>query len=421
MLLHRASKGEAVLSIVILYFFVILSVAKNLEAKESMEFRDLKKQYQVLREDMDQAILSAVASGAYIMGPQVKELEKQLAEYVGVKHCLTCANGTDALTLALKACGIGPGDAVFVPDFTFFSSAEVVPLEGAEPVFVDVCEETFNIDAADLERAVQAVLAEGRLRPRVVVAVDLFGLPADYQAVRAVADKYGLLILEDGAQGFGGSVIPSEAKVSLRACSFGDIATTSFFPAKPVGCYGDGGAVFTNNDEWAALIDSYRVHGKGKFKYDNVRIGMNSRLDTVQAAVLQVKLKAFAEYELDDINAAAEKYTERLKDIVATPVIPAGFRSSWAQYTIKLQDSAQRDALQAALKAEGIPSMVYYPKPMHLQTAFSSLSFRAKSRNLDICPVATSLCSRVLSLPLHPYLTDEQIDTVCAAIRKFLK
>ena len=396
-----------------------------------MEFRDLKKQYQVLREEMDRAVLDAMASGAYIMGPQVRELEQQLAEYMGVKHCLTCANGTDALTLALKAWGIGPGDAVFVPDFTFFSSAEVVPLEGASPVFVDVCEETFNIDAADLERAVKEVLAEGRLRPRVVVAVDLFGLPADYQAVRAVADRYGLLVLEDGAQGFGGTI------GGKRACSFGDIATTSFFPAKPLGCYGDGGAVFTDNDEWAALINSYRVHGKGTFKYDNVRIGLNSRLDTVQAAVLQVKLKAFAEYELDDINAAAEKYTERLKDIVATPVIPAGFRSSWAQYTIKLKDAAQRDALQAALKAEGIPSMVYYPKPLHLQTAFAdphvglrppqddSLSFRAEpqaeSRNLDLCPVATSLCSRVLSLPLHPYITEEQIDTVCNAIRKFLR
>ena len=396
-----------------------------------MEFRDLKKQYQVLREEMDRAVLEAMASGAYIMGPQVRELEQQLAEYVGVKHCLTCANGTDALTLALKAWGIGPGDAVFVPDFTFFSSAEVVPLEGATPVFVDVCEETFNIDAADLERAVKEVLAEGRLRPRVVVAVDLFGLPADYQAVRAVADRYGLLVLEDGAQGFGGTI------GGKRACSFGDIATTSFFPAKPLGCYGDGGAVFTDNDEWASLIASYRVHGKGTFKYDNVRIGLNSRLDTVQAAVLQVKLKAFAEYELDDINAAAEKYTERLKDIVATPVIPAGFRSSWAQYTIKLKDAAQRDALQAALKAEGIPSMVYYPKPLHLQTAFAdphvglrppqddSLSFRAEpqaeSRNLDLCPVATSLCSLVLSLPLHPYITEEQIDTVCNAIRKFLR
>ena len=376
-----------------------------------MQFRDLKKQYQVLKEDMDKAMLEAVASGAYIMGPQVKELEKQLAEYVGVKHCLTCANGTDALTLALKARGIGPGDAVFVPDFTFFSSAEVVPLEGAEPVFVDVCEETFNLDAADLERAIQAVLAEGRLRPRVAVAVDLFGLPADYKAIRAVADKYGLLILEDGAQGFGGTI---DGK---RACSFGDIATTSFFPAKPVGCYGDGGAVFTDNDEWAALIESYRVHGKGQFKYDNVRIGMNSRLDTVQAAVLQVKLKAFDEYELDDINVAADRYTERLKDIVATPVIPDGFRSSWAQYTILLRDKAQRDALQAALKAEGIPSMVYYPKPMHLQTAFAKTPDQVGG---DVCPVATSLCDRVLSLPMHPYLTTEQIDMVCDAIRKNL-
>ncbi len=424
-LLHRASKGEAVLQP------IILSVAKNLDAKESMEFRDLKKQYQVLREEMDRAVLDAMASGAYIMGPQVRELEQQLAEYVGVKHCLTCANGTDALTLALKAWGIGPGDAVFVPDFTFFSSAEVVPLEGAEPVFVDVCEETFNIDAADLERAVKEVLAEGRLRPRVVVAVDLFGLPSDYQTVRNVADRYGLLVLEDGAQGFGGSIDRFPVKPGMtedvmagcdrpskRACSFGDIATTSFFPAKPLGCYGDGGAVFTDNDEWAALIASYRVHGKGTFKYDNVRIGLNSRLDTVQAAVLQVKFKAFAEYELDDINAAAEKYTERLKDIVATPVIPACFRSSWAQYTIKLKDVAQRDSLQAALKAEGIPSMVYYPKPLHLQTAFASV-IPGSPRNL--CPVATSLCSRVLSLPLHPYITEEQIDTVCNAIRKVLR
>lgn len=357
---------------------------------------------------MDKAILDAVASGAYIMGKPVKELEAQLAEYVGVKHCLTCANGTDALTLALKAWGIGPGDAVFVPDFTFFSSAEVVPLEGATPVFVDVCEDTFNIDATDLQRAVEQVLAEGRLCPKVVVAVDLFGLPANYKAIRQVADKYGLLILEDGAQGFGGSI---EGK---RACSFGDIATTSFFPAKPVGCYGDGGAVFTDNDEWAALIESYRVHGKGTFKYDNVRIGMNSRLDTVQAAVLQVKLKAFTEYELDAVNAASDKYTALLKDVVDTPVIPEGFRSSWAQYTIRLKDTAQRDSLQASLKAAGIPSMVYYPKPMHLQTAF-----RAEPRNL--CPTATSLCGRVLSLPMHPYITDEEIQTVCSAVKAALK
>ena len=426
-----------------------------------MEFRDLKKQYQVLREDMEQAVLDAIASGAYIMGPQVRELEQQLADYVGVKHCLTCANGTDALTLALKAWGIGPGDAVFVPDFTFFSSAEVVPLEGAEPVFVDVCEDTFNIDASDLERAVKRVLAEGRLRPRVVVVVDLFGLPADYQAVRAVADRYGLLVLEDGAQAFGGSiqmadkvghdenVIPSNHSVVSsdnsvipgltgnlrRACSFGDIATTSFFPAKPLGCYGDGGAVFTDNDEWAALIASYRVHGKGTFKYDNVRIGLNSRLDTVQAAVLQVKLKAFADYELDAVNKVAARYTELLHGL-ATPVIPEGYLSSWAQYTVRFVSREERDAVQVALKAEGIPAMVYYPKPLHLQTAFTdfstrpsgygrnhsvALSYRAESRNLDICPVATSLCERVLSLPLHPYMTNEEIETVCGVIRKALR
>ena len=382
-----------------------------------MEFRDLKKQYQVLKEDMDKATLGAVASGAYIMGPQVKELESQLAEYVGVKHCLTCANGTDALTLALKAWGIGPGDAVFVPDFTFFSSAEVVPLEGAEPVFVDVCEETFNLDVVDLERAIQEVLAEGRLRPRVVVAVDLFGLPADYKAIRAVADRYGLLILEDGAQGFGGTI---DGK---RACSFGDIATTSFFPAKPLGCYGDGGAVFTDNDEWAALISSYRVHGKGTFKYDNVRIGLNSRLDTVQAAILQVKLKAFIDYELDAVNEAATWYDERLQGL-ATPVIPEGFRSSWAQYTVRFVSKEQRDAVQAALKTEGIPAMIYYPKPMHLQTAFAQIPSTNSSvipgltRNL--CPVATSLCDRVLSLPMHPYITPAEVDSVCAVIRKAL-
>ena len=391
-----------------------------------MEFRDLKKQYQVLREEMDRAVLDAMASGAYIMGPQVRELEQQLADYVGVKHCLTCANGTDALTLALKAWGIGPGDAVFVPDFTFFSSAEVVPLEGAEPVFVDVCEETFNIDASDLERAIKEVLAEGRLRPCVIVAVDLFGLPADYKAVRAVADRYGLLVLEDGAQGFGGSIDRFPVKPGMteyvmagcdrpskRACSFGDIATTSFFPAKPLGCYGDGGAVFTDNDEWAALIASYRVHGKGTFKYDNVRIGMNSRLDTVQAAVLQVKLKAFADYELDAVNEVAARYTELLKGL-ATPVIPVGFRSSWAQYTLRFASREERDAVQASLKAEGIPAMVYYPKPMHLQTAFASLPMRA-------CPVATSLCDRVLSLPMHPYMTPEEIETVCNSVRKALR
>jgi dTDP-4-amino-4,6-dideoxygalactose transaminase len=396
-----------------------------------MEFRDLKKQYRVLQKDIDQAVLETMASGAFIMGPQVKSLEKELADYVGVKHCLTCANGTDALTLALKAWGIGPGDAVFVPDFTFFASAEVVSLEGATPVFVDVCEETFNLDSKDLEQAIREVLAEGKLVPRVIVAVDLFGLPADYKAIREIADLYGLLILEDGAQGFGGSiqmadqvghdeithVIPGSTGNLSRACSFGDIATTSFFPAKPLGCYGDGGAVFTDNDEWAALIESYRVHGKGTFKYDNVRIGMNSRLDTVQAAILQVKLKAFCDYELDAVNDAADAYTERLEGL-ATPVIPAGFRSSWAQYTVRFENREERDAVQASLKAAGIPAMVYYPKPLHLQTAFRCPIRSGMTGHL--CPVATSLCDRVLSLPMHPYITLEEIDQVCTAVRKAL-
>lgn len=373
-----------------------------------MQFRDLKHQYQVLKPQIDQAVLDVMQSGAFIMGQPVKELEAQLAEYVGVRHCLTCANGTDALTLALKAWGIGPGDAVFVPDFTFFSSAEVVSLEGATPVFIDVDEETFNISTSDLERAIIQTLAEDKLSPKVIVAVDLFGLPANYPAIRQIADKYHLLILEDGAQGFGGNIN------GQRACSFGDISTTSFFPAKPLGCYGDGGAVFTDNDEWAALIESYRVHGKGTFKYDNVRIGMNSRLDTIQAAILQVKLRAFRDYELADVNKVASRYTELLKDVacIKTPVIPTGFYSSWAQYTLRLDSKEQHDTLQARLKEQGIPSMVYYPTPMHLQTAFQHLA----SDNSHLTS-ATRLSETVLSLPMHPYMTDEDIQSVVHAIK----
>ena len=253
-----------------------------------MQFRDLRKQYSVLKQDIDAAMMEVAAASAFIMGRPVKELEAGLAEYVGVKHCISCGNGTDALTLALKVWNIGAGDAVFVPDFTFFSSAEVISLEGATPVFVDVDGDTFNMDASDLERKIARTIEEGRLTPKVIITVDLFGLPANYPAIRKIADAHRLFILEDGAQGFGGMI------GNKRACSFGDISTTSFFPAKPLGCYGDGGAVFTDNDEWAALADSYRVHGKGMFKYDNVRIGMNSRLDTLQAAILKIKFKASA-------------------------------------------------------------------------------------------------------------------------------
>ena len=370
-----------------------------------MQFRDLAKQYQVLKTDIDNAMLNVASGAHYIMGPQVKELEQELAAYTGVKHCLTCANGTDALTLALKAWGIGPDDAVFVPDFTFFASAEVVALEGATPIFVDVDDITYNIDVASLENAISQTLADGKLTPKVIVAVDLFGLPANYPLIKAVAKKYNLLILEDGAQGFGGSIN------GQKACSFGDIATTSFFPAKPLGCYGDGGAVFTNNDEWAQLMNSYRVHGKGTDKYDNVRIGMNSRLDTIQAAILQVKLRAF-DKEVECVNEAARHYTELLKDKVKTPVIPEGFGSSWAQYTIQLPTEAKRNALQAALKEAGIPSMIYYPKPMHQQTAFQDTPQPAGCS----CDVAEKLCGTVLSLPMHPYMEPSDIERICSTL-----
>lgn len=393
-----------------------------------MEFRDLKKQYQVLKADIDKAMVDVATSAHFIMGAPVKELEQQLAEYVGVKHCLACANGTDALTLALKALGIGKGDAVFVPDFTFFSTAEVVSLEGATPVFVDIDPRTFNMDAKSLEEAVRCVLDQMTLRPKAIIAVDLFGLPANYAAIREIAKKEGLYVIEDAAQGFGGYVRKPKADGNgydtQRACSFGDISTTSFFPAKPLGCYGDGGAVFTNNDEWAALIESYRVHGKGSFKYDNVRIGLNSRLDTLQAAILQVKFKAFKEHELVDVNKAAEYYTQLIngmtkfikKEIqITTPYIPNNYTSSWAQYTIKLSvpsgnGTFNREALQAKLKAKGVPSMVYYPTPMSKQTAFKEV------HQYVLTPHAQQMADCVLSLPMHPYLTREEIRFVAESL-----
>ena len=349
----------------------------------------------------------------FINGQQVKELEKELADYVGVKHCITCGNGTDALTMAMMAWGIGKGDAVFVPDFTFFSSGEIVSHAGATPVFVDVDMDTFNVSLEALERAVEETIAEGKLAPKAVVAVDLFGLPADFAGVRKVADKHGLKVLEDGAQGFGGNI------AGKRACSFGDISTTSFFPAKPLGCYGDGGAVFTDDDEIADILESIRVHGKGEMKYDNVRIGLNSRLDTIQAAILSIKLKAFEQYELVDVNKAAEEYTKglsQLKGKVKTPVIPENFYSSWAQYTIQLEDRSTRDKLQSELKAAGIPSMVYYPKPMHRQEAFVDYEYD----DADF-PNTIKLCDTVLSLPMHPYLKDEDIEAVVDMIKAVIK
>ena len=360
-----------------------------------MQFRDLKKQYETLKPQMDAAIQQVLGEANYISGRQVAELEQQLAEYVGVKHCITCANGTDALSLVLMAWGIGPGDVVFVPDFTFFASGETVAFEGATPIFVDVDSRTFNIDPAKLEEAILQIKAEGKYTPKAVVAVDLFGLPADYPALEAICKKHSLLLLEDGAQGFGGTIR------GHRACSFGDAATTSFFPAKPLGCYGDGGAIFTNNDDWAAIMRSYAIHGKGSMKYDNVRIGVNSRLDTLQAAVLQVKLKAFQEYELAAVEQVARWYDEALAGSgLILPYRPEGFTSSWAQYTVQLPEGIDQDTLQARLKEQGIPTMVYYPKPMHRQTAFEGTRSAKAS-----CPQTEQLCRAVLSLPMDPYLS----------------
>lgn len=373
-----------------------------------MEFRDLKKQYQMLKKDIDTEIEKVIADCNFIGGSQVRELEEQLAKYVGTKFCIACANGTDALQITLMAWGIGENDAVFIPDFTFFSSGEVVPLVGGTPIFVDVYKDTYNISIEALEKAIQHVMNEGKLTPKVIVGVDLFGQPADYIKIRLIAEKYNLKILEDGAQGFGGSIN------GRMACSFGDISTTSFFPAKPLGCYGDGGAIFTDNGEWSNLIRSLCVHGKGSNKYDNVRIGLNSRLDTLQAAILKAKFPAFVKKEISSVNKVAEWYNKELKGYVETPFIREGFISSWAQYTIKLKDKEQRDTLQQHLKEAGIPSMIYYLKPMHRQLAFGLQTGKEQFANTEW------LCDRVLSLPLHPYMGWDEVKIVSDEIKKFI-
>ena len=382
-----------------------------------MQFRDLQKQYEELKPQIEEAMLAVAANAKYISGPEVKELEKQLAEYIGVKHCITCANGTDAISISMRVWGIGYGDAVFVPDFTFFSSGECPADEGATPIFVDVDQKTFNIDPVKLEEAILKVKSEGKYNARAVVAVDLFGLPADFDAIKQICAKYDLLLLEDGAQGFGGSIN------GKRACGFGDISTTSFFPAKPLGCYGDGGAIFTDNDKWAELIRSICVHGKDtanpndpNAKYNNIRIGKNSRLDTIQAAILIQKFKAFKDYELNDINKVASWYTDGFKDTdIITPKVLDGFYSSWAQYTICLPESSNRTMIQSRLKEAGIPAMVYYAKPMHLQGAFKDTDSAVAD-----CPVTVKLCKTVLSLPIDPYKTREDIDLVISKIKEYM-
>ncbi len=375
-----------------------------------MEFIDLKKQYEILKQEIDANIQAVLDDGHYIMGAAVSELEKELADYIGVKHCITCANGTDALSLALMAWDIKSGDAVFVPSFTFYATAEVVSLIGATPIFIDSDPRTFNIDVIHLRSMIENVIKEGKLTPREIIPVDLFGQPAEYEEIMKIAKDYNLLVLEDGAQGFGGSIN------GKKACGFGDISTTSFFPAKPLGCYGDGGAVFTDSDVDYEKLVSLRVHGKGSYKYDNVRVGLNSRLDTLQAAILLPKLHAFNDYELNSRNEIADIYNHELNDIVITPLVKENMQSSWAQYTILLNDEQERNELQQYLKSKGIPSMIYYPKPLHMQSVYKDhIVYSEDLKN------AENLSRKCLSLPMHPYLEREQIITVCNEIKLYLQ
>ena len=371
-----------------------------------MQFRDLKAQYKALKPEIDAAIQSVIDSSAFILGEPVTELEEKLASYVGRRHCVGCANGTDALQLALMIWGVGPGDAVFTSDFTYFASAGTSSILGATPVLVDIDINTFNMSPKALEEQIKRVLAEGKLKPKAIVPVDLFGPPADYDKILPIAEKYGLKVLEDGAQGFGGSI---RGKL---ACSFGDISTTSFFPAKPLGCYGDGGAIFTDDDEVDARLRSLRAQGKSPTdKYDNREIGMNSRLDTLQAAILLPNFKACVEHETDDVNRVAGWYTERLKGKFKTPSVPDGFVSSWAQYTILTESTDKRAELQSKLKENGIPSMIYYPRGLHQQQAYKWMDLDDSMYPQTV--KATKLC---LSLPMHPYLSEEDVDTVCKAL-----
>jgi dTDP-4-amino-4,6-dideoxygalactose transaminase len=368
-----------------------------------MPFIDLAAQQARIRTRLDSAIGRVLDEGNYIMGAEVGRLEQELAAFCGAGHALACANGTDALSLALMALGVKAGDAVLVPSFTFAATAEVVPFIGATPVFVDVLPDTFNMDVESLRRGIQEARRLG-LTPKAVIPVDLFGLPADFDAIIAVARENGMWVIDDAAQGFGadyhGRIVGS----------IGDITTTSFFPAKPLGCYGDGGAVFTDDEELAALIDSFRIHGKGSHKYDNERIGMNSRLDTLQAAILIEKLAIFAD-EIEERQKVAARYSAGLKGRYEMPYVPEGLKSTWAQYTIKTKSEAERGEVQEKAKAAGIPTAIYYPIPLHAQTAF-----REFPRDPAGLPVSEDLARRVISLPMHPYLGAQVQERIIEAI-----
>lgn len=370
-----------------------------------MQFIDLAAQYERIRDDVEAAVLRVMRGGKYIMGPEVEQLEGKLARFTDVEHVVSCASGTDALVMALMAKGVGKGDAVFTPSFTFVATAEAIATVGATPVFVDVDPVTFNLDPKALRVAVRS---SGELTPRAVMAVDLFGLPAEYARINGIAAEHGLFVIEDAAQSFGASA------GNRRAGALADIGCTSFFPAKPLGCYGDGGAIFTNDADLAAVLRSIRVHGQGSHKYENVRLGLTGRLDTVQAAVLLAKLKIF-----DDELAARQKVAAAYaREIAAAglpltaPSIPEGFTSAWAQYSVVAETAADRERLLQKLAAAGVPTAIYYPRPLHLQPAFAYLGHAEGD-----FPISESLCERIFSLPMHPYLDEETIGRVIDAMR----
>ncbi len=380
--------------------------SSQLDGLRPMQLIDLKAQQSRIRPELEAAIMRVLDHGAYIMGPEVGALEEALAEFCGARHCISCASGTDALLIALMAFGVGSGDAVICPSFTFTATPEVIALIGATPVFADVDAATFNLDATSVRSAIATARQRG-LKPKAIIAVDLFGLPADYQTLEALAAEHELQVLSDAAQSFGA------ASGGRKVGTFGHATATSFFPAKPLGCYGDGGAIFTEHDGLAAVMRSIRLHGKGGDKYDIVRVGINGRLDTLQAAVLLEKLKLFPD-EIAKRQQIAERYTQRLKAVVAIPQLPDRAQSVWAQYTIRLR-ADQRDQVAARLKHEGIPTAVYYPRPLHAQLAYRECPVA----NAGV-PISELLAGEVLSLPMHPYLSTGDLDRVSEALHRAL-
>jgi len=385
-----------------------------------MEFIDLAHQQKLIREKIGKRIDAVLDHGQYIMGPEVAALEKELSRYVGAKHAISCASGTDALLMALMARGIGPGDAVLTTPFTFIATAEVISLLGATPVYVDIDRKTYNIDPEQLDRCISALRSgdaglyplprlEGQkgVTPKAIIAVDLFGLTADYGRLEDLARQNGLFLIEDAAQSFGAEMN------GRKACAFGDIACTSFFPAKPLGCYGDGGMCFSSDDSMAEILRSIRLHGKGSHKYENIRIGINGRLDTIQAAILLAKFSLFEE-EVRLRQVVASRYNELLRSCqsLVKPDIPVGYQSVWAQYSLLARDEALRDTIIKYLQGKGIPTVIYYPRPLHLQAAFSFLGYREGD-----FPASENIAKCIFSLPMHPYLTEEDQDLITAVLR----